>query len=198
MMPPVVYALLGFVAALFRSRASLSLENLALRHQLAVYQQTVHHPRVRPSDRLFWTCLSRLWAGWQAALAFVQPRTILAWHHQRFRDHRRGLSQRGTPGRPAMVKEVRQLIRVMWQANPMWGSPRMVGELRKVGIDVAKSTSDAATQATVADVEDLSYQSRAGSRGPRFLCRADCDVQSPLRLADRGSSPPAGRPCFRH
>jgi len=119
---------------------TLYLENLALRHQLAVYQQTLHHPRVRPSDRVFWTCLSRLWAGWQEALAFVQPRTILAWHHQRFRDYWRGLSQRGTPGRPAMAKEVRQLIRDMWQANPMWGSPRIVGELRKVGIDVAKST----------------------------------------------------------
>jgi putative transposase len=140
MMPPVVYALLGFVAALFRSRASLYLENLALRHQLAVYQQTVHHPRVRPSDRVFWTCLSRLWAGWQEALAFVQPRTILTWHHQRFRDYWRGLSQRGTPGRPAMAKEVRQLIRDMWQANPVWGSPRIVGELRKVGIEVTKST----------------------------------------------------------
>ena len=140
MMPPVVYALLGFMAALFRSRASLYLENLALRHQLAVSQQTVHHPRVRPSDRVCWTCLSRLWAGGQAALAFVQPCTILTWHHQRFRDYWRGLSQRGTPGRPAMAKEVRQLIRDMWQANPMWGSPRIVGELRKLGIAVAKST----------------------------------------------------------
>jgi hypothetical protein len=113
MIPPVVSALLGFMAALFQSRASLHLENLALRHQIAVYQQTVHHPRVRPSDRLFWASLSRLWAGWQQALAFVQPRTILAWQHQRFRNHWRDLSQHGTPGRPAIAKEVRQLIRDM-------------------------------------------------------------------------------------
>jgi putative transposase len=140
MMSPVISALLGFVIALFQSRISLHLENLALRHQLAVYQQTVQHPRVRPSDRLFWACLSRLWAGWEQALAFVQPRTILAWQRQRFRDHWRQLSQQGTPGRPAIAKEVRQLIRDMWQANPTWGSPRMVGELRKVGIEVTKST----------------------------------------------------------
>jgi hypothetical protein len=139
-MPPVVSALLAFVAALFQSHASLHLENLALRHQLAVYQQTIHRPRLRPSDRLFWAWLSRLWTGWQEALIFVQPRTILAWQHQRFRDHWRGLSQRGKPGRPAMAKEVRQLIRDMWQANPTWGSPRIVGELRKVGIKVTKST----------------------------------------------------------
>jgi hypothetical protein len=59
-MSPVISALLGFVIALFQSRLSLHLENLALRHQLSVYQQTVEHPRVRPSDRLFWACLSRL------------------------------------------------------------------------------------------------------------------------------------------
>jgi putative transposase len=139
-MPPVVSALLAFVAALFQSHASLHLENLALRHQIAVYQLTIHRPRLRPSDRLFWAWLSRLWTGCQEALIFVQPHTILAWQHQRFRDHWRALSQRGKPGRPAMAKEVRKLIRDMWQANPTWGSPRIVGELRKVGIKVTKST----------------------------------------------------------
>jgi putative transposase len=140
MMPPVVSALLAFVAALFQSHASLCLEHLALRHQLAVYRQTIHRPRLRPTDRLFWVWLSRLWTGWQAALTFVQPRTILAWQQQRFRDHWRGLSQQRTPGRPAIAKEVRQLIRDMWQSNLTWGAPRIVGELRKLGIDVAKST----------------------------------------------------------
>src|SRR5207247_936148 len=57
-----------------------------------------------------------------------------------FRDHWRRLSQQGTPGRPALIKEVRDLIRAMWQANPTWGSPRIVGELRKLGLNVAKST----------------------------------------------------------
>jgi putative transposase len=122
------------------SFASLHLEHLALRHQIAVYQQSVRHPRLRPSDRLFWAWLSRLWIGSQDALAFVQPRTIIAWQHQRFRDHWRGLSQRGKPGRPAIAKEVRTLIRDMWQVNPTWGSPRIVGELHKLGIEVAKST----------------------------------------------------------
>ena len=139
-MPPMVYALLGFVVALFESRASLHLENLALRHQIAVYQQTVHRPRLRPSDRLFWAWLSRLWTGWQEAFTFVQPRTILAWQYRRFRDHWRGLSQRGKPGRPDIAMEVRQLIRDMCQANPTWGPPRIVGELQKVGIEVTKST----------------------------------------------------------
>jgi len=145
-MPPVASALLAVVTRLFRSRTSLCLEHLALRHQLAVYQQTVHRPWLRPIDCLFWVWLSRLWSGWQRALAFVQPETVLAWQQKRFRDHWRRLSQQGKPGRPDIAKEVRELIRDMWRANPTWGAPRIVGELqivgelRKLGIDVAKST----------------------------------------------------------
>src|ERR687896_412521 len=78
-------------------------------------------------------CRSRLWPGWEDALAFVQPHTVITWQQQRFRDHWRRLSQNGKPGRPAMAKEVRELIRTMWRANPTWGSPRIVGELRKLG-----------------------------------------------------------------
>jgi putative transposase len=139
-MLPVVSALLAFVASLFRSRASLCLEHLALRHQLAVYKQTVCRPRLRSTDRVFWGWLSQLWRGWPDALVFVQPRTVIAWQQQRFRDYWRRLSQQGTPGRPAVAQEVRELIQAMWQANPTWGSPRIVGELQKLGIEVAKST----------------------------------------------------------
>ena len=139
-MLPVIAALFAFLGSLFRSRRSLALQVLALQHQVAVYKQTVHRPRLRPSDRLFWAWLSRLWPGWQATLAFVQPCTVIAWQQQRFRDHWRRLSQRGTFGRPAVPREVRDLIRDMSRANPLWGSPRIVGELRKLGINVAKST----------------------------------------------------------
>jgi putative transposase len=139
-MLPVISALVAFIAGLFRSRASLSLEHLALRHQLAVYQQTVHRPRLRSTDRVLWAWLSRLWPGWRGALVFVQPRTVIAWQQQRFRDHWRRVSEQGPPGRPAVAQEIRALIQAMWQANPTWGSPRIVGELRKVGIEVTKST----------------------------------------------------------
>ena len=140
MLPPVSSVLLTCVATLCRSSASLRLENLALRHQLAVYKQRGPRPRLRQSDRVFWAWLARLWSGWHAALAFVQPRTVIVWQRKRFRDHWRRLSQQGTPGRPAIIKEVRDLIRAMWQANPTWGSPRIVGELRKLGLNVATST----------------------------------------------------------
>jgi putative transposase len=139
-MLPVISALLACIAGLFRSRASLCLEHLALRHQLAVYQRSVPRPRLRATDRVFWAWLSRLWSGWQDALAFVQPRTVIAWQRTRFRNHWARLSRGTTPGRPLIAKEIRELIQAMWQANPTWGSPRIVGELRKLGIDVAKST----------------------------------------------------------
>src|SRR5919106_1538901 len=139
-MCPLFSALLTFLMTLLRSRLALQLEIVALRHQVAVYQRSVSRPRLRATDRLFWAWLSRLWSGWRYALAFVQPRTVIAWQRQRVRDHWRRLSQRGQPGRPAIPKEVRQLIRDMWRANPTWGSPRIVGELRKLGIEVAKAT----------------------------------------------------------
>jgi putative transposase len=136
----VFSALRAYIVSHFRSHDSLRLENMALRHQLAVYQHTVKRPKLRPSDRLFWSWLSRLWPGWQHALAFVQPRTVIAWQKKRFRDYWRQRSQSGTPGRPAIATEVRDLIQDMWRSNPMWGAPRIVGELRKLGINVAKST----------------------------------------------------------
>jgi putative transposase len=136
----VISIFLVSFATWFRSRLSIQMELIALRHQLAVYQHTVKRPKLRPSDRLFWAWLSRLWPGWKQALAFVQPRTVIAWQKKRFRDYWRRLSQNGKPGRPALSQAVRELIQDMWQSNPTWGSPRIVGELRKLGIDVAKST----------------------------------------------------------
>jgi putative transposase len=139
-MQSVFLALIAYVVSHFRSHQSLRLENMALRHQLAVYQHTVKRPKLRPADRLFWSWLSRLWSDWQEALAFVQPRTVIAWQKRRFRDYWRQRSQSGRPGCPVLSKDVRDLIRDMWCSNPLWGSPRIVGELRKLGLNVAKST----------------------------------------------------------
>jgi hypothetical protein len=102
------------------------------------------HGRIRaPGLRLSSTIwLAHLWAGWQEALAFVQPHTVLAWQRQCFRNYWRRFHQGGKPGRPLIAKELRDLIRKMSQANPTWGLSQIVGELRKLGIDAAKSTVD--------------------------------------------------------
>ncbi len=139
-MRTLLLLLVRWLLTTFRPRVSLQLEVLALRHQLTVYQRTCRRPRISPADRLLWSYLTRVWAGWREHVFFVKPDTIIAWQRKRFRDHWRRLSQGGTPGRPAITKELRELIRRMSRANPTWGSPRIVGELAKLGIDVAKST----------------------------------------------------------
>ena len=60
--------LFGAVAAIFRSRTTLQMENLALRHQLCVLERSVKRPKLTKADRLFWAELSRFWADWRAAL----------------------------------------------------------------------------------------------------------------------------------
>src|SRR5437867_664650 len=141
-MPPVVYAFLSMLRVLFRSQLSIRAENIALRHQLAVYQRTVKRPIIRREDRILWCWLSRCWARWRDVLVFVQPATVIVWQRKRFRDHWARLSSAGKPGRPQISEEIRQLIRTIPSANPLWGTPRIVGELGKLGIKVAKSTVD--------------------------------------------------------
>lgn len=139
-MKPIVRALIAFAVSLVRSRVSLQLEILALRHQLTVYQRSIRRPYVRPGDRILWSWLAQRWARWREALVFVQPATVLAWQRKRFREHWARLSRTGSSGRPTISKEVRELIREISAANPRWGSPRILGELRKLGIAGAKST----------------------------------------------------------
>jgi transposase InsO family protein len=139
-MSSVISAARAYLVTWFQSRHTMQLEILALRHQLAVYQNSVKRPQLQSADRFFWAWLARLWSGWQQVLEFVQPRTVITWQKKRFRDYWRRLSENGKPGRPTISKEVRELIQDMWCCNPTWGSPRIVGELRKLGITVAKST----------------------------------------------------------
>jgi putative transposase len=137
-MKEVLLAIFASVRSGLRSRAALQLEVLALRHQLAVYQRRDVRAHTEVADRLLWAWLSRTWTGWRDVLVFVQPRTVIAWQRRRFRDHWARLS-RARPGRPAVDKAVQDLIRKMSTANPGWGSPRIVGELAKLGIHVAKA-----------------------------------------------------------
>jgi hypothetical protein len=141
-MPPVVYALLSILGALFRSQLSVRIENVALRHQLSIYRRTVRRPIIRPEDRIVWCLLSRCWAKWRDVLVFVHPETVIAWQRKRFRDHWARLSRAGKPGRPQISAEIRKLIRTISSANPLWGTPGIVGELGKLGINLAKSTVD--------------------------------------------------------
>jgi len=100
MMPPVISALFACMSTLYRSRASLLLEHLALRHQLMVYQWPVPRPHLRVTDRLFWAWLSHLWSVWQHALPFVQPHTVITRQQQRFREYWAARESAGKPQSP--------------------------------------------------------------------------------------------------
>ena len=134
-------ALFAALSSVFRSRSVLQLENLALRHQIAVLQRSARkRPKLTPADRLFWVGLSRLWSDWRSALAIVRPETVVAWHRAGFRRFWTWKVRRGQPGRPAVSREVRDLIRQMCRENPSWGAPRIHGELLKLGIDIGESS----------------------------------------------------------
>ncbi len=121
-----------------RCQRDLVIENLALRQQLAVLKHRHSRPRPTDADRVFWVVLSQIWAGWRETLHVVQPGTIVRWHRQGFRYYWRWKSHRR--GRPRIDPEIRHLIRCMCQSNPIWGAPRVHGELLKLGIDVSEAT----------------------------------------------------------
>jgi putative transposase len=131
-------ALLFTVRSSVRARAALQIEVLALRHQLRVLQRS-RPRRVRLMDRFLWVWLSRAWTEWRAAIVIVRPETVIAWHRQGFRLFWTWKSRRRT-GRPTMPADVRALIRTLSATNPLWGAPRIHGELLKLGIEVSQSS----------------------------------------------------------
>ena len=121
-----------------RSHRSLALENLALRHQLEVLKRNTKTPRLKNRDRVLWVILSRCWPDLRGSLAIVQPKTVIAWHRKGWRLYWRWRS-RGR-GRPSVPVEVRHLIRRISHENPLWGAPRIHGELLKLGYELSEAS----------------------------------------------------------
>jgi hypothetical protein len=125
---------------LFRSSARREAEILVLRHQINVLRRnSPKRPDLNNADRLLFVWLSRLIPTTLAALTVVRPDTVIRWHRAGFRAYWRWKS-RSCGGRPKTPLEIRQLIRSMSIANPLWGAPRIHGELLKLGIDVGQTT----------------------------------------------------------
>src|SRR5213078_3806947 len=139
-MTTLLLDLLRLLPFLFGGHRQLALENLALHQQLDVYKRTAPRPKLRTTDRLFWVALARVWAGWRRPLVIVTPDTVLRWQRRRFREHWTKLSRRPTRGRPRVDPEITALVIQMAAANPLWGAPRIHGELLKLGIHVAERT----------------------------------------------------------
>ncbi len=123
-----------------KSQRALALENLALRYQLDVLRRNAKRPHLTNRDRVLWIFLSRAWADWRESLALVRPETVIRWHRRGFRLYWKSKSRPKWPGRSKVPEDVRDLIRQMSRDNPLWGAPRIHGELLKLGIEVSQAT----------------------------------------------------------
>ena len=121
-------------------RQPLVVENLALRHQLLVYQRNAKKLKLQNHDRIIWVFLSKFLKHWKDVLVIVKPKTVIRWHRQGFKLYWRWKSRSKKVGRnrtdPYIVKQIKNISR----ANPLWGAPRIHGELLKLGIEISEST----------------------------------------------------------
>src|SRR3954470_7483704 len=139
-MSDLIRLVFWLIVDLFRSRSALEAEILVLRQQIIVLRR-------RKATRLPFTAADKLVLGWVCrlfpksyrALVIARPETVVRWHRAGFRSYWRWRSRRRS-GRPAVSAEIRQLIREMSIANPLWGAPRIHGELLKLGIDIGQTS----------------------------------------------------------
>ena len=128
------------VVDLIRSRVMLEAEIWTLRQQINVLRRTAPKKlSFCAVDRMIFVGLYRLFPKICDALAIVKPDTLVRWHRAGFRSYWRWKSRR-RGGRPIVPVEIRRLIREMSIANPLWGAPRIHGELLKLGIDIGQTS----------------------------------------------------------
>src|SRR5262245_18614615 len=125
----------------FKSKSRLEAENAALRHQVGVLRRIVAQRRIRltNSDRMFFIQLYRWFPSVLKVITVIRHETLVRWHRAGFRRYWRWKS-RSFGGRPQIDTELRALIRRVSIENPLWGAPRIHGELLKLGFAVAQSS----------------------------------------------------------
>jgi transposase InsO family protein len=139
-MTDLLRLILAILASLFKSRAEMGAENLVLRQQINVLRRRMPKRLALTNiDRLLFVWLYRWFPSIAGAFAIVRPETIVRWHRVGFRAYWRWRS-RNRVGRPKVSAELRALIGEMSRVNPLWGAPRIHGELLKLGFEVAQST----------------------------------------------------------
>ena len=130
----------GMVIDLFRSRAALEAEIVVVRQQINVLRRAnPKRSQFISIDRLILGGVCRVFPKMHDALAIVRPDTVIRWHRAGFRSYWRWKSRRRC-GRSTVSLEIRRLIREMSLANPLWGAPRIHGELLKLGVDVGQTS----------------------------------------------------------
>src|SRR5215475_10205312 len=136
----LLYFVLAVVALPFKSKLRLEAENAVLRHQLIVLRRTLHgRVRLKNHDRWFFIQLYRWFPAILEILTIIRPETLVRWHRAGFRCYWRWKSS-PPAGRPQIGAELREMIRRISVENPLWGAPRIHGELLKLGFGVAQSS----------------------------------------------------------
>src|SRR6266851_4747003 len=131
---------LAVLASPFKSKSRLEAENAVLRHQLIVLRRKMPgQPWLTNNDRWFFLQMYRWFPSILKVVRIIQPETLVCWHRAGFRCYWRWKSRR-RGGRPQIEADLRTLIRRMSVENPLWGSPRIHGELLKLGFAVAQSS----------------------------------------------------------
>ena len=130
----------GQIALVLRSRVALQVENALLRHQVEILRRRApRRVRISRVDRMVFKLFLKVWPSSARLISIVHPKTIIRWHREGFRLYWRWKSRR-RGGRPKIPGEIRTLVRRMSVENPLWGAPRIHGELRKLGFDVSQAT----------------------------------------------------------
>ena len=131
---------LAVLAAPFKSKSRLEAENAVLRHQLIVLRRKVQGlVRLTNNDRWFLIQLYRWFPSILKVLTIIRPETLVRWHRAGFRCYWRWKSH-PWGGRPLIDADLRTLIQRMSIENPLWGAPRIHGELLKLGFEIAQSS----------------------------------------------------------
>jgi transposase InsO family protein len=139
-MVALICFVLAVLASPFKSKSRLEAENAVLRHQLSVLRRKLSgRVQLTNSDRLFFIQLYRWFPSILNAITIIQPETLVRWHRAGFRCYWRWKS-RSLGGRPQIDTDLRALIRRMSVENPLWGAPRIHGELLKLGFEIAQSS----------------------------------------------------------
>ena len=139
-MMALICFVLAALASSFKSKVRLEAENTALRHQLIILRRKVQgRVRLTNNDRLLFVQLYRWFPLILTYITIIRPETVVRWHRAGFRSYWRWKS-RALGGRPEIEADLRALIRWMSMENPLWGAPRIHGELLKLGFEVGQST----------------------------------------------------------
>jgi transposase InsO family protein len=136
----MIKSLLLFFRKSFETNLQLKLEVIFLTKQIEILQRTTPKIKTKITDRIFFIVMMDLFSNWKERIFIVKPDTLIRWHRKGFRIFWKRKTKNNKGGRPKINKEVIELIKQMAIENPLWGVPRVHGELLKLGYDISQST----------------------------------------------------------